>query len=75
MRQEALELAIPYSRNLIEFEANRLVGALMAEPLTHDQAAERLRGDTKTSAPFASERSSWCAIIPKMPRHCLRRAV
>jgi eukaryotic-like serine/threonine-protein kinase len=47
VRQEALELAIPYSRNLIEFEVHRLVGALMAEPLTREQATERLRADTK----------------------------
>jgi tetratricopeptide (TPR) repeat protein len=51
VRQEALALAKPYGRNLVEFEAHRLVGALLAEPMTRNEAAKRLRADKKTWAP------------------------
>jgi tetratricopeptide (TPR) repeat protein len=51
VKQEATALAKPYGRNLIEFEAHRLVGALLAEPMTRSQAIERLRADKKTWAP------------------------
>jgi eukaryotic-like serine/threonine-protein kinase len=51
VKQEALALAKPYGRNLIEFEAHRLVGALLAEPMTRNQAIERLHADKKTWAP------------------------
>jgi eukaryotic-like serine/threonine-protein kinase len=51
VRQEALALAKPFGRNLVEFEAHRLVGVLLAEPMSRNEAAERLRADKKTWAP------------------------
>jgi WD40 repeat protein/serine/threonine protein kinase len=56
VKHEAMALAKPYGRNLIEFEAHRLVGALLAEPMTRSQAIERLRAD-KTTWPPVRERA------------------
>jgi WD40 repeat protein len=51
VKHEAMALAKPYGRNLIEFEAHRLVGTLLAEPITRSQAIARLRADKTTWAP------------------------
>jgi eukaryotic-like serine/threonine-protein kinase len=65
VKREAMALAKSYGRNLVEFEAHRLVGALLAEPMTRSQAIKSLRADKQAWAPVRERALALIADYPE----------